>query len=406
MKFSFYIARRYLVSKRSRNAINIISIISVVGVAVGTAALVIVLSVFNGFDDLIHKLYNSFDPDIKIVAEKGKTFIPDAKFMNIIENTDYIKHYSFTLEEKAMLKYEEKAMLATVKGVDENYSKVTGIDTMITRGEYDLFYKNTALGVAGMGIAYNLGLDFDFLSPVSICVPSRNKELSGNFQDLTANLNIVKVYTSAAFSIQQEYDTKYFIIPLWEMQKLLEYDKNVSAIEIQLNKNVDIVTVTKKLQSDLGSDYKILDRNKQHESAYKVMKSEKWTIFMILTFILVIASFNIIGSLTMIIIDKKNDISILKTLGTDNNSIRQIFFFEGIFISSIGAVLGIVFGLIICWAQIEFGLIKLGTAGDFIIENYPVLVNLVDVLYVFVVVLLIGAFAAWYPVKYITKRFV
>ena len=404
--FSFYIAKRYLVSKKSRNAINIISFISIVGVAVGTSALIIILSVFNGFDDLIRKLYSSFDPDIKIVAAKGKTFIPDEQLINIITNSDFIEYYSYTLEEKAMLKYEEKSTLAIVKGVDENYNKVTGIDTMISIGKYDLYYNNTPLGIAGLGLAYNLGLDFNFLSPVNIYIPSRTKEITGNIQSLEANINTSKIYTSGAFTIQQEYDTKYFIIPISEMRTLLEYDKNVSSVEIKLKNNININTVFKKLQTELGSPYKILNRNMQHEAVYKVMKSEKWTIFMILTFILIIASFNIIGSLTMIIIDKKNDISILKILGTNNKTIRKIFFFNGMFISLIGAISGIMLGLFICWIQMYFGIIKLGTECDFIIENYPVLINSTDIIYIFLIVLLIGIFAAWYPVKYITKKFV
>jgi lipoprotein-releasing system permease protein len=405
LNFPFYIAKRYLISKKKRNAINIISFISVLGVAVGTAALIIVLSVFNGFDNLLRKLYNSFDPDIKIVAAEGKTFLPDDKLLETLDNSNLISLYSLCLEENAMLQYGEKQIIGTIKGVDENYELVTGIDSMIKIGNYSLYYDNIPLAVPGQGIAFNLGVDFDFLSPVSVYIPSRTKEFKGNFQDAADNLNISKVYVSGTFSIQQEYDTKYFIMPLPEVRKLLEYDKNVSSIEIKLKPGIKDTDARKILENELGNKFKILDRELQHEYAYKIMKSEKWVIFMILALILLVASFNIIGSLTMLIIDKKKDISILKSLGADNKTIRNIFFLEGLFISFCGAVTGLLIGSFVCWLQIEFGLLKLGNEGSFIISNYPVIMIWSDFIYIFIVVMLIGVFAAWYPVRYITKRF-
>lgn len=406
MNFPLYIAKRYLISKKSRNAINIITTISVVGVAVGTAALIIILSVFNGFDDLLKKRFSSFDPEIKIVASTGKTFVPDDKFYKIINESEFIDIYSQSLEENAMLKYRDKQIIATIKGVDDNFRKVTGIDSMMIAGDYQLYHEDIVLAVMGQGIAYNLNLDFNYNSPVSIYIPSRTKEFKGNFQDVGDNINISHVYASGSFSIQYEYDNKYFIMPLSEVRKLLEYDNNLSSVEIKLKKGSNTIKAMKALQSELGDSYKIMDHNLQHEYVYKVMMSEKWVIFMILIFVLIIASFNIIGSLTMLILDKKKDISILKSLGANNETVRKIFFFEGLFISLTGAISGLLFGIIICWMQIKFGFLKLGSSGSFIIDNYPVAIQGLDIIYVFIAVMLIGLFAAWYPVRYITKKFV
>lgn len=405
MKFSFYIASRYLISKKSRNAINIISFVSILGVATGTAALIIILSVFNGFDDLLQKLYNSFDPDIKIIATKGKNFEPDAKFLKILNETDFIKTYSLCLEENAMLQYGEKQIIATIKGVDENYKKVTGLDTMLIKGEYRLENQGALCGIAGQGIAYNLGLSVDYAYPVKIYIPGRTKKITGNFSDAADNINQSIVYTAGVFSIQQEYDIKYFIMPLTEVTKLLESENRLSSVEIKLKNDINKKQSVTILQDKLGSGFQVQDRNKQHEYAYKIMQSEKWAIFMILVFILLIASFNVIGSLTMLIIEKKNDIQILKSLGAENKTIRNIFFLEGLFISAAGAVTGLIIGTGVCMAQIHFGLIKLGAGGSFIIENYPVLMKPSDFLWVFITVMIIGTFAAWYPVRYITKKF-
>lgn len=405
MNFPFYIARRYLISKKSRNAINIISLVSVLGVATGTAALIIILSVFNGFDDLLKRLYNSFDPDIKIIAAKGKTFEPDAKFTKILNDADFIKAYSLCLEENAMLVYGEKQIIATIKGVDKKYKEVTGLDTMIVKGEYRLENREVLCGIAGQGIAFNLGLSIDYAYPIKIYLPSRTKKITGSFSDAADNINQSVVYTAGIFSIQQEYDTKYFIMPLAEVAELLEYENRISSAEIKINKNAEIKESVNYLQEKLGADFEVLDRNKQHEYAYKIMQSEKWAIFMILVFILLIASFNVIGSLTMLIIEKKNDIQILKSLGAENKTIRNIFFLEGLFISGAGAIIGLIIGTLVCIAQIQLGIVKLGTGGSFIIENYPVLINPSDFFWVFITVMIIGTFAAWYPVRYITRKF-
>jgi lipoprotein-releasing system permease protein len=405
LNFSFFIAKRYLISKKSHNAINIISFISIIGVSVGAAALIIILSVFNGFDDLLKKLYNSFDPDIKIISQKSKHFVIDQNIIKSLNQSDFIEYYSLSLEENAMIEYNQKQVVTTIKGVDKNYTRVTGIDTMLVRGEFLLKNENIFYSVCGQGIAYNLGLDVQAASPVGIYVPSRKAELRGNILDATDAINKAIVYNAGIFSIQQEYDTKYFLIDINLARRLLEYENEVSAIEIKLKKDIKNSIALSELKKIFGPDFKVLDRNMQHEYAYKIMKSEKWAIFMILVFILLIASFNVIGSLTMLIVEKKEDINIFRSLGTDVKTIRNIFFYEGILISIAGAIMGLIFGLIICWLQMEFGLVKLGNEGSFIIENYPVMVKSVDVGFVFITVIVIGLFAAWFPVRYITRKF-
>ncbi len=375
------------------------------GLAVGTAALIIILSVFNGFDDLLQKLYNSFDPDIKITASRGKVFEKNDKILSFL-NEDFIENYAFTLEENAMLVYNEKQIVATIKGVDKNYINVTGLDTMIVKGDYMLSYESAICGIAGQGIAYNLDLNVDFSYPLKVYIPSRTKKISGSYIDASDNINQALVYNAGIFAIQQEYDTKYYILPLKIVQELLEYKNQISAIEIKLKKNANLKQSQKILQDNFGNDFDVKDRNMQHDYAFKIMQSEKWAIFMILVFILLIASFNIIGSLTMLIIEKENDIQILKSLGAENKIIRNIFFLEGLFISFVGAIIGIIIGAIICQLQIRFGLIKLGNEGSFIIENYPVVMQTMDFIWVFITVLIIGILAAWYPVRYITKKFV
>ncbi len=376
------------------------------GVATGTAALIIVLSVFNGFDGLLKSLYNSFDADIKILASKGKTFVPDKDFIKTIETIDFIEAYSYCIEENAMLEFGNKQKIATIKGVDNNYNKVTGIDTMIIDGTYKLYQENTPLSISGQIIAYRLGLNVEMIEPISIYVPSRSANFRGNFQDASDNINKALVYNVGVFTIQQEYDSKYFILPIDIVRKLLEYDNQVGTLEIKLKSNITPEYAVDYLKKTLGDDFDVQDRNKQHEYAYKIMQSEKWAIFMILVFILLIASFNVIGSLTMLIIDKKMDIQVLRSLGAEDKTIRRIFFLEGVFISILGAISGLIIGGIICWLQIEFGLVKLGNGGSFIIDSYPVIMKIKDFFYVLITVLIIGIIAAWYPVRYITRKYV
>jgi len=403
VNLSFYIAKRYLFAKKSRNAINIISGVSVFGVAVGTIALIVVLSVFNGFDDLIKSLYSSFDPEIKITPAEGKTFVPHSASFDTLRQLEGVIFFSEVLEENALLRYGEKQYIATVKGIDEQFSDVTGIDTMIVEGEFSLYKKNRPYAIVGQGIAYYLGMGLNFITPINIYSLKRTGNISVNPEQA---INRKYIFPSGVFSIEQEYNTKYILVPIQFARELLQYTDEVSALELRLDPEADPVAVQDRIQSLLGDNYVIQNRNEQNELFYKIMKSEKWAIFFILTFILIVASFNIIGSLTMLILDKKKDIETLRSMGASDGLIKRIFVTEGWLISFSGALIGLLIGSLISWLQAKYGLIKLCGSGSFIIDAYPVVYQFTDVIKVLLTVMFIGFIAAWYPVRFTSKRFI
>lgn len=402
MRFSFYIAKRYLISKKSRNVINIISAISVVGVATGTIALIVILSVFNGLDSLITSLFNSFDPDLKITLQEGKTFTTDNEVFEELKNLNEVAYYSEVIEENALLEYDKKITLATVKGVSEQFAEMSGVDSMMYEGEFYLKRDDNSFAVIGHGIAYYLSVGLNFVESIKIYVIKRSDK---KILSAEKAINKKNIYPVGIFSIQQELDTKYILVPIDFARDLLNYENEVSAIELKLKDDVNIKDAQEKISTILGSDYAVKDRYRQHEMLYKIMQSEKWAIFLILTFILIIASFNIIGSLTMLIIDKKKDISILQSLGADMAVIRRIFLYEGWLICVVGAVSGLILGALICWAQQEFGLVKLSGSGSFVVDTYPVKMKFTDFVYVLITVVFIGFTVSWYPVRYITKKY-
>jgi lipoprotein-releasing system permease protein len=398
----FYISKRYLVSKKSQNAINIISGISVLGVTVGTMALIVILSVFNGFDELIKSLYSTFDPEIKITLSEGKTFSPSSPAFSEVRNHKNVWYFSEVLEENVLLKYGDRQYIATMKGVDDEFVNITGIDTMMVEGEFVLKDKNRPYAVIGEGVAYYLGVGLTFLNPINIYSIKRTGNISMNPEQAISRKFI---FPSGIFSIEQEHNIRYIIVPIFFARELLGYQDEVSAVELKLQPGVNAELVQKEIIQILGNEYRVQNRNEQNALFYRIMKSEKWAIFFILTFILIIASFNIIGSLTMLILDKKEDIQTLRNLGASDTLIRRIFLMEGWMISILGAIFGLIIGSLIAWLQAKFGLIKLSGSGSFIIDSYPVVYKLQDVLKVFFTVLLIGFLAAWYPVKYISNKF-
>src|SRR3989339_607058 len=401
MKLSLYIALRYLFAKKSQNVINIISGVSVIGVAVGTMALITILSVFNGFDFLIRSLFNAFDPDIKISAVHGKAFSENDERLVKVYKMQGVKYYSEVIEDNALLRCNERNFPAIVKGVGKDFIKMTGIDTMMISGSFMLRDKNVNYAVLGRGVAYHLGAGPGSFFPISVYVPRRNSSPDNPAEAFT----IKSVYPSGVFSIQQDFDMKYIIVPIEFARELFEYPDKVTSIAIRLEKGVNANKVQNEIRQILGSEFSVKNRYEQNELLFKVMNSEKWAIFFILTFILLIASFNVLGSLTMLIIDKKNDIGILQSLGADKKMLGNIFLFEGWMISIIGALMGLLFGFIICFLQIKFGFVKLSGGGSFIINAYPVSMQLLDFVYVFITVLFIGFLASWYPVRYMTKRY-
>ena len=402
MKLSLYIAKRYLFAKKSRNAINVLSAVSVAGVAVGTMALIIVLSVFNGLEKLVSSIFNTFDPDIKITASEGKTFIPDTSKLRLLSAIDGVACYSLTIEENALLKYGERQFIATIKGVDENYSEVTEIGNSMWEGEFILEAENgRPYAVPGLGVSRYLGIRVNFITPLNIYVPRKS---GGSGLSAEDSFNKRYIFPSGIFEVEKDYDSKYVYLPIEFARELTENDKAVSAVEVKFNEKADTRSIQRSITRAFGEGFLIQNRYEQQEIFYKVMRSERLAIFLILTLILVIASFNIIGSLTMLIIEKKRDIEILKSLGADNDLIRKIFIFEGWMISISGAAAGLILGFLICWLQQTFGLVKL-QSESLIMDAYPVVMKLKDFLIVPATVLLIGFWAAWYPVRYLTRKF-
>jgi len=402
VKLSLYIAKRYLFAKKSRNAINVISGVSVAGVAVGTMALIIILSVFNGLELMVTSIFNTFDPDLKITAAEGKTFTPDTSKLALMSKVNGVSCYSLTLEENALLKYGDRQFIGTIKGVDENYVKVTEIDSSLWDGEFILSSgNNRPWAVPGIGVANYLGIRLNFITPLFIYVPRPGAGSTINPEDA---FNRKYIFPSGIFQIEQSYDSKYVYLPLEFARELIQNEKGVSSIEIKFSDNTDADRVQRNISSIFGKDHIIQNRYEQQEIFYKVMRSERLAIFLILTLIIVIASFNIVGSLTMLIIEKERDIEILRSLGADNNLIRKIFIFEGWLISILGAMAGMIFGFIVCWIQQTYGIVKLSST-TLIIDAYPVVMKLKDFIIVPATVLLIGFWAAWYPVRYLTKKY-
>ncbi len=399
MNLPFYIAKRYLISKKSHHVINIISWISVTGIATGTMALVIVLSAFNGLETLVEDLYASFDPDLKITLVEGKTFnaneFPKDKVLAIPE----IEFINASLEEVALIKYEDKQTIATIKGVESAFYSMSGMDSLLIEGTINHQTENNNSLVLGWGISDKLAL---FISestyPVTIIVPKRgiNKGLTPD-----AEFNQKIAYASGIFSVNPDFDTKYVLADLAFVQQLLKQENKLSSIELGLKKGSDGTLVKNKIQKALGKKYKVESRYEMNELIYKTNKTEKWITFLILSFILVIASFNIIGSLTMLIIDKKKDVWILKTMGANDSVIRKIFFAEGMLINLLGAISGMAIGAFICWLQLQFGLLRLNGG---VVDFYPIELHMMDFVNISIIVIIIGLIASWYPVRILTKR--
>lgn len=404
MKTAFYIARRYLISKKSVNVINIISGISVAGVMVGTFALVVILSVFNGLDTTIKSLFSSFDPDIRISASLGKSFALKEVDFKALSQLPGVRSVTPVIEEDAMLGYGERQYFATVKGVPLDYPSTSRLDsTFITSGEFILASGQTPLAVVGQGVAYFLSVGLNFSDPIHVYTLKKGTRGRPDINNAFIHSTI---FASGIFANQQEIDSKYILVPFDFARELFQMGENVSAVEIGLQKGFSDKEVKEEIAKVLGNRFTVKTQFEQHELFYKVMESEKWAIFFILGFVLVIASFNILGSLSMLIIDKKSDIIILQSMGANQQLIRTIFLFEGWMISIIGALLGLVLGIFICWIQIEFGILKVpGNDGSFIFSSYPVEIRLTDLASIFLLVSGIGFLAAWYPIRFISGKY-
>lgn len=404
MNLPFYIARRYLFSKKSHNAINIISMVCVCGVVVATIAVVCALSVYNGFNDLVAGMFSSFDPELKISPRTGKVFDPTtAEFQKVKQLRD-IARFGEVLQDNALVRYHDRQDIAVIKGVDENFSHLTLIDSILIDGSFILKDEVADYATLGVGLSAKLGAKPGFASPLEIYVPKRDEKV--NLSNPASSFNQEYAYIGGVFLInQQVYDEGYMILPISLVRQLLKYDKEVSSIELKLANGADISSTKKQIKALLGDRFIVQDRYEQQEASFKMMQVEKWMTFLILSFILAIALFNVVGSLSMLMIEKKDDVRTLQNMGADDKLIRRIFLFEGWMISGFGAVIGIVIGLVLCLLQQHFGFIKLGqTAGAFVIDAYPVRVVFTDLLVAFITVAAIGLMAAWYPVHYLGKK--
>ncbi len=401
---SLYIARRYLFAQKSHKAVNIISLISLFGFCIGTASLIIVLSVFNGFEGLITDMYNQFDPDLKVIPVASKTFsisTDDEEYLS--SNTDIIA-FSKVLEEQALIRYNGKQTTGIIKGVSEDYHKVTGVDSLLLHGVFDLSKQDNQGAVVGMGLANTLGIGLKFINTLVIYAPQRlgRLSLSNPENNFTSNY----FFPTGLFAVYQpEIDNQYLLIGLKKAQELFQYKEEISSLEIHLSNSANAKEIQKTLSQYFSGRLIVQNRLQQKADLYKMFSMEKWIAFFIVLFILIIAIFNIVGTLSMLIIEKRKDIETLRSIGADAQFIQQIFYTEGRLIAFFGALLGLTLGIVTCLLQQHFGLIQLGASGQYIVDAYPVQLLFKDIVLVFFTVVIIGSISIYFPVKYICKRF-
>lgn len=406
MNFPFFIARRYLFSKKSTHVINVISSISVIGVAVATMALVIVLSVFNGFRDLVASLFTSFDPQLKVVPVEGKTAPSDDPILTQIRLLPEVDVATETVEDQALAIYQGKQAMVKIKGVEDNFSELSHItDILYGDGTYSLHAANLEYGILGIRLAQTMGIGAQWDGYLKIYAPKKEGQLdlSNPGEGFVADsLNSPGVL----FSVRQsKYDKNYIVTSIAFARNLFGQQGMLSDLEIRLKEGSNLNAVKAEMQKIAGTKYKVLDRFEQQEDTFKIMSIEKLMAYIFLTFILVVACFNIIGSLSMLIIDKKNDVVTLRNLGANDKQITRVFLFEGRMIAVIGAVIGIGLGLLLCLLQQQYGFVRLGESeGSFIVDAYPVSVHYTDVAIIFVTVIAVGWLAVWYPVRALSKR--
>lgn len=406
MNFPFFVARRYLFSKKSTHAINVISAISAIGVAVATMALVIVLSVFNGFHDLVATLFTSFDPQLEVVPTKGKTAPADDPILTKIRQLPQVDVATESVEDQALAIYQDRQAMVVIKGVDDNFSELSHInDILYGDGSFSLHAANLEYGTMGIRLAQTLSMGAQWDGYLKIYAPMKEGQLDMSNPEngfVVDSLNCPGVL----FSVRQaRYDKNYILTSIAFARNLFGQQGMLSTLELRLKEGSDLDEVKKEMQQIAGDKYKVLDRFEQQEDTFKIMSIEKMIAYLFLTFILVVACFNIIGSLSMLIIDKKDDVLTLRNLGASDKQIARVFLFEGRMISAIGAIVGIGIGLLLCLLQQQYGFVRLGDSeGSFIVDAYPVSVHYTDVAIIFVTVLAVGWVAVWYPVRYLSKR--
>ena len=406
MNFPFFIARRYLFSKKSTHAINVISGISVVGVAVATMALVVTLSVFNGFHDLVASFFTAFDPQLKVVPLQGKTVAADDPVLTQIRQLPQIDVATECVEDQALAVYKNHQAMVMVKGVDDNFNQLTHInEILVGDGEFILHAADMDYGILGLRLAEQLCTGYTYEEPIKIYAPRREGQF--DMANPTDAFEEDELYSpSVLFNVKQgKYDKSYIITSIAFVRRIFDQQGMLSSLELRLKPGSNFDAVKKEIKTLCGDRFAVKDRYEQQDDTFKIMKIEKFIAYIFLTFILMVACFNIIGSLSMLIIDKKDDVVTLRNLGATDHQIVRIFLFEGRLISAIGAVVGIIIGLLLCWIQQQFGLVALGSSsGSFVISAYPVSVHPEDIILIFITVLVVGFLAVWYPVRYFAKR--
>ena len=402
MNFPFFIARRYLFSKKSTNAINIISGISMVGVAVATMALVIVLSVFNGFHDLVASFFTNFDPQIEVVPTRGKSAPADDPALTTIKAMPEVLVATECVADQALAYYDGRQAMVNVMGVDDNFAQLTHINSILYgQGEFCLQAANLQYGVPGIRLAQTLDLGAQWDGFLTIFAPQREGQLIDMASEADGFVADSLLSPGVVFSVNQaKYDRDYLITSIGFARRIFQMQGMVTSLKLKLKPNADLDAVKQRMQQVSKGRFRVLDRFEQQADTFRIMQIEKVLAYLFLTFILLVACFNIIGSLSMLIIDKKADVQTLRNLGADNRTIARIFLFEGRMISAIGAIVGILLGLLLCWLQQQFGLVSMGeSSGTFVVNAYPVSVHYGDVFIVLVTVLVVGWVAAWYPVR-------
>jgi lipoprotein-releasing system permease protein len=406
MNFPFYIARRYLFSKKSTHAINVISSISVVGVAVATMALVVTLSVFNGFHDLVASFFTQMDPQLKVTPVKGKTALADDPILTRIRQLPEVEVATECLEEQALAVYGNRQQMVKVKGVEDNFNQLTHIQEILEGdGSFELHAADMHYGIPGLGVAYQLGLGYTYDHPLKIYAPRREGQL--NMTNPTEGFMEDELYSpGVVFCMKQgKYDKNYILTSLAFTRHLFDLEGRLSSLELRLKPGSDFERVKRQMEEIAGNQFYVQDRYEQQNDTFRIMKVEKLIAYVFLTFILVIACFNIIGSLSMLIIDKKEDVVTLRNLGASERQIIHVFLFEGRLISAIGAVIGVLVGLLLCWVQQQYGIVRLGSSeGSFVVDAYPISVHPWDIVLVFFTVLAVGFLSVWYPVRYFSRR--
>jgi len=398
MQFEWFVAFKFLFSRKRHQAIHIISLISIAGIALGTMALVTVLSVFNGFDSVIKSMFNRFDPDLKIVPHTGKFFTLDSALLQSIKQDEV----AYVLEESVLLQYDDRQYIGAIKGVSANFLRIHPLQENI-QGQAQIEHNNIPYALVGMGVAYSLGVNPDLYRPLQIYLPRKDADIYSTPEEAFQRMII---YPVGLFTIEREIDNKYVIVPYNFACRLLQQKNIASNLEVKVKKGWDISQVQQKISQKLGDSFEVLDHYQQQQLLYKIMKSEKWAVFFILVFILIVASLNMLSTLTMIILEKKQNIQIFHYLGADWMRIRRIFLYNGWMSVLLGSIIGLTAGLLICLIQQHYGLVKLEGMSTFVIDSYPVKVLPADILLILITVMVIGWITAFIPIRAISDKLV